>query len=95
MQYEWAQPGRLVVCIDGARHTDRPDVPGEIMPTKGIIYTVRDVTKYARVGIRLVELVNEPRRYAEGVLEVSFGLNRFRPVNTQIIDALLKVEENA
>lgn len=92
MQYEWAQPGRLVVCVDGSRKPDRVSPYDEVFPEKGRVYTLRTV---GEIGVRLVEIRNRPQKYIEGVMEPAFNIRRFRPVNTQIIDNLLKVEENA
>ena len=54
---------------------------GEIFPVLGCVYTVREVVTYdGFVGIRLVEIVNKPRRYIEAFGEMAFSVERFRPI---------------
>lgn len=99
MQYEWAQPGRLVVCVDGSLRTgwlaaNWPEIvwTTRVEVVRGTVYTVRSTAVHPvtrEVCIKLEEIPDRPCK------DSGYAVSRFRPVNTQIIDALLKVEENA
>lgn len=82
----WAKVGVPVICIKrGNWYAMDPNLPfhddGETYPVYGGRYTIRgfDVTT-AGVAIWLNEIVNVPRRYANGVCERGFDLRRFRPL---------------
>lgn len=92
--------GQLVVCIRD--FSSRRPLPGEVFPTKGMVYTVRDIVDGKLVGnnktyIRLEEIVNpiEPR-YG---YEPAFHVLNFRPVkptSIEVFNAMLKpVKEDA
>lgn len=96
MQYEWAHPGRLVVCIH--RAWTEPALPGEVFPKYQRVYTIREVMKGE--GEELFLTFEELRNPAvRGIYwspkEARFHISRFRPVNTQIIDKLLTAKEFA
>ena len=82
--------GQKVQCI----HTfDKR--PGEKDPVKGKVYTVRTVEFSETIdchAIRLVEVVNQPRMYSEGLLEARFNAKRFIPLQEtgmQILRSIL------
>lgn len=75
----WAKPGVKCVCIFGAFYP----VYGETVPVEGRTYTIRDVQWHddvKRTGIRLVEIVNGPMPYTNGVKEACFDVEQFRPL---------------
>jgi hypothetical protein len=69
--------GQKVVCV--RRFTRVPDE--EVIPVLGSVYTVRSLDHDERDGLalRLVEIVNKPRFYVEGVCECNFRASHFRP----------------
>jgi len=76
--------GMKVVCI-----RDFLDcAQGETSPQVGSIYTIREISLVqptvpewaGHVRFRLVEIINEPRRYLEGVSECWFIHTSFRPL---------------
>ena len=69
--------GQKVVCVDDGF----PYPTDERLPKKGVVYTIRDIVSYPGfgVGVRLGEIMNEPRKCAVGVIERGFLLFRFRP----------------
>ena len=73
--------GQKVVCVDGTRLC--LDL-GEQRPVKGRIYTIRNFCEDDTdgTGLRLEEIVNEPRHYTDGYAEIAFYVWRFRPVRT-------------
>jgi hypothetical protein len=76
--------GQKVVCIsDYSRWEPRaPLEVGTITPVKGEIYTVRGVCESpSGVGLWLEEIVNKPRRYRNGYLEIAFNIKSFRPID--------------
>lgn len=92
--------GQRVVCIGYAL------APGqgygtEILPVRGLVYTVRGIDLNrpycrCRVGLRLEEIINVPRLYrGYGLDEASFGADHFRPIierktSIDIFTAMLK-----
>jgi len=54
----------------------------ETLPQFGAVYTVREVFAGSggRIGIRLVEIVNQPGDYQGGIMECGFNYRNFRPV---------------
>jgi hypothetical protein len=82
--------GQKVVYLGGVRVGGYGD---EAIPEKGGIYTVRDFANDG--GIRLIEIVNPPRFYAEGRVECSFDVSRFRPLIERTVDiSIFKVMLN-
>ena len=72
--------GQKVVCVD-----DVFPFGSELnCPVNGCVYTIRDFeySDGGANGMRLDEIVNEPRAYVDGFVEVAFFLHRFRPVRT-------------
>jgi hypothetical protein len=68
----------------------------EVLPTKGEVYTIRDLVFYqGHAGVLLEEIRNPPRLYnmgeAHGVCECAFAARQFRPVKTTNIDVFLKM----
>lgn len=55
-----------------------PSLQGEIQPVVGSIYTIREFGWNS--SLRLSEIVNQPRMYAEGWGEAAFYAARFRPL---------------
>lgn len=76
--------GQKVVCIVGPAGWQTID---ENQPVHGQVYTVRE-TRLGKAGqyIRLVEIVNSPGHYAEGIEECFFWWRGFRPVVTRKTD---------
>jgi len=71
--------GQLVVCVDG--RWDRCSGYKEFSPTKGVVYTVREIVEHGEnIGLQLEEIINPPYLYIEGFCEVAFAAARFRPV---------------
>jgi hypothetical protein len=70
--------GMKVVCVIGPR----PRCMWEILPTRGHIYTIRDIRLHSGgwVDFLLDEIVNRPFHYLEGFCEAHFRARRFRPV---------------
>lgn len=98
-------PGQKVVCVDPP---DPVGLPGYALPQERVTYEVRDVKDFSRkidartialrgcIGIRLVEIVNDPRQYetVSGplVFELAFAASRFRPLvetDISIFEAML------
>lgn len=68
--------GSLVECVGSFTQ-----VPGEIVPVNGKIYTVRAIACFGHeAGILLEEIVNEPQEYAEGFYQVHFAIDKFREI---------------
>lgn len=68
--------GQKVVCVNTGK-----GAYGEITPVLGEVYTIREVKMHRKgPGYRLVEIVNAPADYAQGVMECSFAHSCFRPV---------------
>lgn len=67
--------GSLVECVE----SPIPSNYGETMPVVGEIYTVREIYSDGKdTAIRLVEIHNPVREYADGFIEVSFWVECFR-----------------
>ncbi len=72
--------GQKVVCIVGFTRLARGR--DETFPIKGEVYTIREI-KLDSGGdtcLRLQEIVNTPRYYAEGFTEMAFDAELFRPL---------------
>lgn len=70
------QVGSLVeTIITWENKPDRPQVP-----IQGNIYTIRDIFSITggETGIRLEEVINPPRQFKQGFMEVLFRIDRFR-----------------
>lgn len=81
----WAKPGVKVVCIKKTPWKSMlPGVPwidwGETRPVYKGIYTLRDIHSDDPGFVTLVEIVNTPRLYVEGLSEKRFSLSCFRPL---------------
>lgn len=75
--------GQLVECVNGEPASEG-GYGDETYPQKGSIYTIRDIYTCRVWGItkvRLHELVQEARRYSDGIYEPGFGADRFRPLS--------------
>ena len=85
-------PGQLVICV---RTPGNPQ--GEVVPRKGTVYTIREAYRYPdrRVGVRLREIVNEPRRYRQGTHEGRFLADCFRPLDDTKLDVFRAVLTDA
>lgn len=85
MNYLSWHVGMKVVCTKRIR----ADVwSGEILPLVGAVYTVREITVAVidgqeRVGVRLKEIVNEPRQYCDAFAEAIWAARAFRPLVTR------------
>ena len=74
--------GQMVVCVKNIE----PSIYGEAVPSKNSVYTVRSIYRLAgEEGIRLREIVNQPRGYQEGTAECAFKIACFAPVRPQSI----------
>ena len=95
--------GQRVVCVDDRIYRNVHAYPNEMLPKRGMIYTVREIIPlravYGEDGLRLVEIVNRPRRYNSPrgwvTNELAFRIWRFRPVSATNIDVFLKMLEPA
>jgi hypothetical protein len=80
----WARRGQKVVCVDDTDLEHRSYQ--ETCPVSGAVYTIREVMPSTRwpgeFVITLVEIVNQPQRYAGGLCECCFRGTRFRPLVT-------------
>lgn len=79
--------GMQVVCVDDRGHMLNH---GESIPIRGSIYTIRSIT-HGGAGVQLNEIVNLPRMYCDGFVEISFLRRRFRPVRKTNIDCFLSL----
>jgi len=68
-------------------------VYAETLPSVGPVYTVRDVWLHPLniVAIRLVEIVNAPRKYRHGIFECAWDATFFRRVISTDISDLQKI----
>lgn len=88
--------GMLVTLIDRRPFQGLSD--GEVQPSFGVVYTIRDMEIYNNhLGLVFEELRN-PDVYSIGVKECSFLATRFRPVSGRVTDisilrALLKTKD--
>ncbi len=87
-------PDQLVKCVR------TPEATGfcEAVPTEGRVYTVRETRFYAdydKWGVRLVEIVNAPRPYANGFGEAYFMSECFRPIDDKALDIFRQVLTDA
>lgn len=65
----------------------------DIYPIKGVNYTVRGVEAFPNgAGLLLEEIVNTPKLFAQGLVELHFAAKRFRELLPPI-DILAKIEE--
>ena len=82
-----------VVCIDHLHNTFQ--YPDEIMPVKGQIYTVRNTLRLGDItGYYLVEIINKPKWYQHGFMELAYNVTHFRPVtDISALTELTKVKE--
>lgn len=69
--------GQKIVCV---RDCLARCFQQEILPKKGEIYTIREITHYTMVCFRLVEIVNPVLSYEQGVGEATFDAKHFRPI---------------
>lgn len=92
-----AHVGQLVVCVDPNPQWEESKAEGWNVPERGRVYRVSAVEPgYQDSEIIALQLDEVRNRIATSWgAEPNFWKDRFRPVNTQIIDNLLKVEENA
>ena len=86
--------GQHVVLIDDNWNTGYSYAHITKVPAKGVVYTVRaiEARDKQRVGLLLREIVNVPRRHADGHLEISFRATRFRPLPKLTPEQFLTVE---
>lgn len=81
---EWVKPGQKVTLI-----VDQPWTPrqGDTTPIFGVVYTIRSVfDSYGGIGIRFMEIINQPRIHIDGYAEVAFLADSFRPVTERKTD---------
>lgn len=72
--------GQKVVCVSCNFYS--LGELGEVLPEKGEIYTVRSTEIFkGRQCITLEEIMNQPRKYLQGMVECVFGADNFRPVD--------------
>ena len=77
--------GQKVVCINGEMKdreaADFYSSKGIVFPSKGTIYTIRQILWLEDFyALRLEEIVNPIVRYKEHTLEHAFHVDRFRPL---------------
>jgi hypothetical protein len=80
--------GQSVVCVDDEGFK-RPAFYGcETFPVQGNIYTIRQIALFpeTEAGLRLFEIVNEPREYLIGCVEPYFLARRFRSLQERKTD---------
>src|SRR5262245_23161558 len=96
--------GQRVVYVDD-RNVGTYGKRGETLPKLNCVYTVREIIAcqalygYDDDGVRLVHIINPPRRYRSpsGPIfhELAFRVRRFRPVRGTNIDVFLTMLEPA
>lgn len=76
--------GMKVVCVAD----DWEQVGGpERLPIKGEVYTIRSIAPGPDgIYVMLVEIVNEPMHYRQGLCEMDFHADAFRPVQRRVTD---------
>lgn len=85
--------GDRVVCFyfnwdSGDKHLCKD---GEKTPEFGKIYTIRSIEKNDYlIGIRLDEIRNKPRLYAEGFSECCFYVKYFRKLDTDFTEQVIR-----
>ena len=83
--------GDLVVCVSD----DFINPYGETLPIAGLIYTIRTLeVDGGEAFIRLAEIINDPRLYAQGLYECDFRIDAFRPVKRTDISIFHQIIEN-
>lgn len=92
MSWEF-KPGMRVVCVNDDFGADAPAVStrlGITLPTKGTVYTLREVVKCGcctHLNVRLAEIRNPIIRMLDGGQdEPAFGDFRFRPLDESRLD---------
>ena len=87
---------KVVSIHDWSQFKLLPNYQGEILPVKDEIYTVRDVVTYPdnTIGIRLVEIVNVPKLYINGIYECTFDVRHFRPVDYDYGETMATILES-
>ncbi len=71
--------GQKVICI--GIFSTRGRVHAEILPQKGLVYTVRGHRfDDGVIGLYLEEIINRPAKYKEGFNVTAFGENWFAPL---------------
>lgn len=87
--------GQMVVCVDDYVHP-RYVVFGEVLPVKGMVYTIRSFDRVdEELCLMLEEIVNAPRHYRQGFGECSFRPHRFRPVRQTSIEQFTSILNQA
>lgn len=74
--------GQHVICVDDKFGLTALPIA---VPKKGVVYTVREVIpedKWGPSTLRLHEVVNPLRAYAEGLCENSWDARAFRPLSS-------------
>ncbi len=90
--------GDKVQLVD--RGALRPEVYrcGEVLPTKGTVYTIRNMSfdkTWDLATLQLVEIVNEVSQYGHKSYEVGFFAKAFRKIDRQTnIDIFKKMLDN-
>lgn len=80
----WARVGAKVVLCRAIAGTGKAH---EVWPVVGGVYTIRGVVIDADgCGLHLEEIVNKVDIYSDGVGEVDFKVERFRPIISQADD---------
>jgi hypothetical protein len=92
----WHRPGQKIRVRDGMGNFFHVRIDGEIIPQQGVTYTIRDVVlgSFGIVCFTLVEIINEPREYIDGLLEMNFSASSFYPLSDiSDLEKMLVVEE--
>lgn len=74
--------GQKVVCVRKAKYPN--SLHGDEITVKvGVVYTIRElyaIPENGHLGLRFLEIRNEPRQYLNAFMECGFYANRFRPL---------------
>lgn len=71
------------MCVDGSKSLGSCGNGDETFPQEGSIYSVRGFDG----GVLLEELANPPQEYSQGLKEISFRPERFRPLVSKSVEA--------
>lgn len=83
--------GSIVELVDDSNWKRAHD--DDIYPIKGVNYTVRGVEAFPNgAGLLLEEIINTPKLFAQGLVEIHFAARRFRQLLPPM-DILAKIEE--
>lgn len=73
----WVKVGAKCVCVKSLAKYGYGD---ETIPYVGQEVTIREVAEEHGPSLKFEEIINSPRRYAQGTLECCFHISAFRPI---------------